>query len=380
MSSKPSAKVAILLRTKDRPLFFARATASIDNQTFQDWVAVVVNDHGSRESLAASLKALKNGNRFHLLDNEESLKRDGLLQVGLEGADSEFVVVHDDDDSWQPDFLAQTVAALDAQTCGGVVANSQIVFEKLESGRLAEQSRVDIGFWMRDLRLWQMLGRNLFPDNAFLFRRSVAEAIGGYRDLSVLGDWDFNIRFMLAADVARVDGPPLANYHQRLAADERPAENTVVQGIQEHHDGRLKMLELWDGPAPIAQLLNLAAADAMLEDEIARLEQLVIPANRVAKRLSKAEGSAVKSVEARALDSRIQDLSQGAELTSFFLNARLRNALAGGTADGLLLNQLVAYRDRLDKVLELEALMAPVNGLAQVPFWLAGKGSGKMPK
>ena len=42
----PQATVAVVIRTKNRPLFLARALDSVLAQTYEDWVGIVVNDVG----------------------------------------------------------------------------------------------------------------------------------------------------------------------------------------------------------------------------------------------------------------------------------------------------------------------------------------------
>ena len=42
----PQAAVAIITRTKDRPLLLRRAVESVLGQTHADWVHVIVNDGG----------------------------------------------------------------------------------------------------------------------------------------------------------------------------------------------------------------------------------------------------------------------------------------------------------------------------------------------
>ncbi len=61
----------------------------------------------------------------------------------------------------------------------------------------------------------EMVRMNQFPPIAFLFRRSAWEELGGFaEDLPVLGDWDFNLRFIEARDIG-VIASPLARYHHR---------------------------------------------------------------------------------------------------------------------------------------------------------------------
>ncbi len=47
--------VAIIVRTKDRPVFLARALSNIAEQTFTDYTIALVNDGGETEAVDALL-------------------------------------------------------------------------------------------------------------------------------------------------------------------------------------------------------------------------------------------------------------------------------------------------------------------------------------
>jgi hypothetical protein len=80
-----------------------------------------------------------------------------------------------------------------------------------------------------------MVNGNFFPPIAFLFRRTVHDQVGGYDEtLPVLGDWDFNLRFLLKADIG-VLPKPLAYYHHRDVGGTSAAySNSVIGGIDKH--------------------------------------------------------------------------------------------------------------------------------------------------
>jgi hypothetical protein len=75
--------------------------------------------------------------------------------------------------------------------------------------------------WVRNVQLSEMACGNFFPPIAFLFRRAVLDRIGGFNEaLPVLGDWFFNLEFLLEDDIA-VLPEPLARYHHRDRGDTR---------------------------------------------------------------------------------------------------------------------------------------------------------------
>ena len=107
-------KVAIITRTKDRPLFLARAIESVTHQTFTDFSHIIVNDGGDKAIIEAAVERAKHSTQvFHR--DEASNAPDTIFNESIDRIDSEYFVIHDDDDTWHPEFLAQTVAKLDAK-------------------------------------------------------------------------------------------------------------------------------------------------------------------------------------------------------------------------------------------------------------------------
>ena len=54
----PYARVAVITRTKDRPLLLRRAIRSVLDQTFKEWLLVIVNDGGSPDSVDLVVDAM----------------------------------------------------------------------------------------------------------------------------------------------------------------------------------------------------------------------------------------------------------------------------------------------------------------------------------
>ena len=103
--------VAIIMRTQDRPLTLDRALRSILGQRFQDWELIIVSDAGNlaviNRVLARYAEALDG--RCRLLHREVSSGMEAASNFGVTHSRAHYVVLHDDDDSWHPDFLWATV-------------------------------------------------------------------------------------------------------------------------------------------------------------------------------------------------------------------------------------------------------------------------------
>jgi glycosyltransferase involved in cell wall biosynthesis len=241
MNASTCARTAVITRTKNRPLLLIRAIASVLAQTDTDLVHVIVNDGGDKTELHALLDPFKDryAGRLVVIDNEKSLGMEAASNVGIRASNSNFVVIHDDDDSWQPEFLARTTSYLEehaeVSSLRGCVTLATEVTEMIVGGRVVELARTLMSFDARDLTLWRMCAGNFFPPICFIYSREALAAIGLYReDLPVQGDWEFNLRFMKLFDVGLV-AEPLANYHVRSARSQSSGVYGNSVGLPERH-------------------------------------------------------------------------------------------------------------------------------------------------
>ncbi|MBE9593899.1 MAG: glycosyltransferase family 2 protein, partial [Proteobacteria bacterium] len=107
-------KVAIITRTLNRPILLRRAAQSILNQTFEDYIWVVVNDGGEKEPINDAVSNFPE-DKVIVIHNPTRVGMEAASNIGLKSSESEYVVIHDDDDTWHPEFLKKTVSYLDAR-------------------------------------------------------------------------------------------------------------------------------------------------------------------------------------------------------------------------------------------------------------------------
>lgn len=232
----PQATVAVVIRTKNRPLFLIRALDSVLAQTYEDWVGIVVNDVGDHDSVDAAVAAVADRahGRLHVVHNSVSRGREAAMNTGIHASSSTFVVIHDDDDSWAPTFLQETVGYLQEHKVSGVATRTEVVYEHIEDGVIVIERRELLATDKHDLTLLDMIGRNYAPPISVLYRREIHDDIGDYDEsLPVLADWDFMLRLLGRFDMGYIDGPPLAFWHHRPTAvgDEG---NSSLAGREEH--------------------------------------------------------------------------------------------------------------------------------------------------
>jgi len=279
-------EVAVITRTKNRNLLLRRAIESVLGQTHQDWQMVIVNDGGEAqgvEALVAEYEEPFKG-RCSIVHHPQSLGMEAASNAGIKSCDSQYVVIHDDDDSWQSEFLTKCVKFLKDNrfaSVKGVTSYSTRYIETVKDNKVTVQYTEPFNLWLKSVSLFRMAQGNVFPPISFLYERSVYEEIGFYReDLPVLGDWEFNLRFIEKYDIGLIP-EELANYHHRLQISEGEMSNSVIKDDYKHkfYDTMLRN-ELLRGDLAqqkngMGYLVNISHGFGLVQSQIAPIEAVM---------------------------------------------------------------------------------------------------------
>ena len=289
-------RVLVVMRTKNRPVLLRRALESVYKQTYTNYVLVIVNDGGRFELVQNELVRVPlDLTRVMIVSNRQSVGMEAASNLGIRATSSDYVVVHDDDDSWHPQFLQKTVGYLESgagRKYGGVVSRCTQVIERVRGEEITILSQEPYKFNFQQVYLAEMVRQNFFAPISFVYRRAIYDKIGGYDEaLPVLGDWDFNLRFLLEADIGVLD-EELSYYHHREAASGSYA-NSVTGGISKHveydaivrnrmlrqlttHDSRLSMmLAMARYSDLILQKIPAPGASSVSSDQANQLERYI---------------------------------------------------------------------------------------------------------
>jgi hypothetical protein len=211
---------AIITRTKNRPLLLRRAMRSVLDQTQRNWTHVIVNDGGDSASIEAlgHENASAYGGRLKIIHNDRSRGMEAASNIGIAQCDSDYILIHDDDDSLNARFLEITTAFLDNPpypTVHGVATLALQVNEKIKGNQVLKVGEKLFRTLNGCLSAAQIAEANQVPPISFLFRRTAYAATGPFDEsLPVLGDWDFLLRFIAKFDVGVIP-EALAHYHVR---------------------------------------------------------------------------------------------------------------------------------------------------------------------
>jgi len=232
--------VAIITRTKDRNILLKRAAASVAAQTYREYVWVVVNDGGDPEGVEQVIETCAvERDKITVLNHPKSLGMEAASNAGIKSVNSELIVIHDDDDSWKPEFLERTIGFLCSARglqYGGVVSHSTYISEEIRDGQVILHAQRPYNSWVQSIALPEMCSGNLFPPIAFVFWRREYDRVNGYDEsLPVLGDWQFNLDFLAGSDIG-VLPESLANYHHRDVGIAGAYGNSVGAGRDLHRE------------------------------------------------------------------------------------------------------------------------------------------------
>lgn len=233
-------RVAIVVRTKDRPDFLTRALVSITAQTMGDWECVVVNDGGAQDPVDEVVAALPEEHRarVRVRHHESSRGRWVSANAGVMATDAPYLVLHDDDDSWHPSFLEIACAYLDDPANadrGGAVSRIEILREERTDG--GSYRTIERELWEPQLTMPTLADEllyNRFVPIGFVYRRTLHEQHGLYEErLPVIGDWAFYRRVLEAGPLEYLGPTPYAYWHQR-PGQQGTAGNSVIAADDAH--------------------------------------------------------------------------------------------------------------------------------------------------
>ena len=262
-------RFSVIIPTRDRPLLFAAALASVTMQSDAEIEIIIVNDGSHPDYDAAYAEVLTNtraqrSGRLITITLPRRANGHGpsyALNTGAAQATGDYLAFLDDDDSWTaPDHLARAAEAL-AATPADLYMSNQLAFllgkevpEKLWLGalapRLASEGRKPDALGNFTVNVADLIATLGFAHlNTIVVRRALFDTVGGLDEtIRWEGDRDFYLRLIDAAGVILHNPRAVARHN---IPD--PAKNANMTTAISDTQKRLSQLRVVDKAATLAQ-------------------------------------------------------------------------------------------------------------------------------
>lgn len=190
------AQVSVIIPAYNRAKLLPETLESLSRQTYQDWHAIIVDDHSTDSTFEVAQRFSDRDSRFRCR-RRLGIRRgaDACRNEGMQASESPYVVFLDSDDLLLPDALATRVTAADAAPefdyhvfMSQVFANSPEDADTLWNVFTEED---DLERFLRMDLPWHTSGP--------IWKRSAVEAIKGFDEsLPSFQDWDLHVRALIA--------------------------------------------------------------------------------------------------------------------------------------------------------------------------------------
>lgn len=225
--------VVVVTRTKNRNFLLKRALESVKNQTYKNFVHVIVNDGGDIKSVDGLVKQYQHN--IKVIHNKASVGLTKALNQGIKAVDTKYVTILDDDDTWSVDRLEKTIRYLEETGLVGVVCVMDRIVEEIDGEKVKKISKARIYEGLTSISLYRQCLDNYMTNGCFTYRRDVYRKLDGYDErLAVAEDWDFGIRFLLMHDVAFLPTKSALHFYHHRPTAKGDVGNSVFDRVDEH--------------------------------------------------------------------------------------------------------------------------------------------------
>jgi rhamnosyltransferase len=287
-----SARVCVLLAACDGERFLAEQIESIRAQSYDDWV-LLIRDDASRDATPDIIQRFcRTDERIHALPAGPSgTKRLGakasfseLIQTGLE-TDCERFFLADQDDTWQPQRIEKSLAALSSGRDPRLAfCNHEVVDEYLAP---VSCSRLTDRFDHERPRLVDLLSLNYIPGCTIAFNRKLAEIASPVPDQSPMHDWWLALTAASLGAIRHVD-QSLVKYRQHggneIGAAEIGAQISQLSGWPRlWRRGQIELRQTFVQAAELARRLGRLENSPKSSRELLELYAALPESGRVAR-------------------------------------------------------------------------------------------------
>lgn len=198
------AKVSVCIPTYNRANFLTYSVNSVLRQSYGDFELIICDD-GSSDNTPAVVAQWQDA-RIRYIRQPQNIGRSKNMRSGFDAAAGEYFIKFDDDDAIAPDFLAKTVAILDANPTVDFVCTNHWIIDS-EGVKSESATQENAAKWGKD-----KLKLGIIPDlrqqtfryqslqvGSTLFRRNCLAEVNYMRpEADGCEDFDLLVRLALA--------------------------------------------------------------------------------------------------------------------------------------------------------------------------------------
>lgn len=225
--SAPEASVSVVIPLYNHARFIAETLGSAMTQGTVLREIIVVDDGSIDDSLATARLLAQNDDRI-VVWSQPNQGAHAAINHGMARATGEFIAILNSDDVYEPGRLDALASLLAASPKSDLVA-SGLSFVDAQS-RPVEDAWYEQAFARHDGEgdpsLALVNGNFLMTTSNFVFRRSLVERIGGFRNLRYAHDLDFLLRILAYSGAIEIDARRLMRYrrHENNTINEQHAK------------------------------------------------------------------------------------------------------------------------------------------------------------
>ncbi|MCX8053431.1 MAG: glycosyltransferase [Armatimonadetes bacterium] len=228
--SKPFVSVIIPVYNSER--YIACTLESLQNQTFEDFEAIVVDD-ASTDSSVEIAKQFMSDRRFQLIARKTNGGAAAAQNTGVATSSGEWIALLGSDDVWMPDKLARQVGLIDEHPDAALVFSNGIEFD--ESG--------DLGMFYHERRkfpegyvLERLLDHNCFWASSVMVRQKDLIRIGLFSEDLAIGEDYLAWALILARQEPYPPGGKAVGVWDPLVRYRKSASSLSNRRDQAYHD------------------------------------------------------------------------------------------------------------------------------------------------
>lgn len=241
--------VSILVRTCGRPAVLRETLRSLENQTYQNFEIVIVED-GENVSERMILQEFKHLN-IRYFSTGKKVGRSKVGNIAMEKATGAFLNFLDDDDLFFADHIETLVNAI--QKSDKKVAYATAYETPIEIISKEPYQYNVFGYKKQYRQAYdpiQLCHHNYIPIQCVMFAKELFERYGGLdENLDALEDWDLWVRYSLHTDfefVEKTTSIYRVPHNAKVNAKRQKVLDEALQQVREKHKTYMQKVSVYD--------------------------------------------------------------------------------------------------------------------------------------